>query len=83
MAMHTMWFETHNRNERPATPAALGMSLLGLAGAVSALMAALMIWMLLTAPADIVVAVAAGPSELAGAMFRVVIDAVSGLLAWL
>jgi hypothetical protein len=66
---------------RPAN--GFGLSLLGLAGTMSAVLAVLLMWTLLTAPTEVAVAVAKGPSELAGVLVRVVFDAVRQLLSWL
>jgi hypothetical protein len=68
---------------RRVTAGGFGLSLLGWVGATAAGLAALMIWTLLTAPADVAVAVASGPSTLASAMVRVVFEAVRRLLSWL
>jgi hypothetical protein len=65
------------------TAASFGLSLLGLLGALSAALAALIMWSLLTAPAEVAVAVSKGPSELAGTMLRFVVEAVQRLLSWL
>ena len=65
------------------TGGGFGLSLLGLVGTLSATLATLLMWTLLTAPADVAVAVASGPSALAGALVRVVFDAVRSLLSWL
>lgn len=69
----------------PATRPAngFGLSLLGLAGTLSATVAVLLMWTLLTAPAQVAVAVAQGPAQVAGVLMRVLLDAVSRLLAWL
>jgi hypothetical protein len=65
------------------TSGGFGLSLLGLVGTLSATLAMLLMWTLLTAPTEVAVAVASGPSTLAGALVRVVFDAVRRLLAWL
>jgi hypothetical protein len=64
------------------TAGGFGLSLLGLVGTLSATIATLLIWTLLTAPTEVAVAVASGPSALAGALVRVVFDAVRRLLSW-
>jgi hypothetical protein len=65
------------------TAGGVGLSLLGVVGSGSAALAVLLMWTLLTAPTEIAVAVASGPSALAGTLVRVVFDAVWRLLAWL
>lgn len=64
------------------TAGSFGLSLLGLVGTVSAALAVLLMWTLLTAPTEVAVAVASGPSALAGALVRVVFEAVRRLLSW-
>jgi hypothetical protein len=60
-----------------------GLSFLGLVGTVSATLAVLLMWTLLTAPAQVAVAVAKGPTELAGTLMLVLVEAVRQLLSWL
>jgi len=64
------------------TGGGLGLSLLGFVGTMSAALAALLMWTLLTAPTQVAVGVASGPSALAGVLVRVVFDAVRRLLSW-
>jgi hypothetical protein len=79
---HTMHADAQPLNGH-RTAGGLGLSLLGLVGTVSAALAVLLMWTLLTAPTEVAVAVAGGPSELAGVLVRVVIAVVERLLAWL
>ena len=65
------------------TASGFGLSLLGLVGTMSATVAVLLIWTLLTAPTQVAVAVAQGPSELARMLVRVLFAAVTQLLSWL
>lgn len=65
------------------TGGGLVISAMGLLAAGAAAVASLMIWALLTAPTDVAVAVASGPSELASAVVGLVFEAVGRLLAWL
>jgi hypothetical protein len=65
------------------TASGFGLSLLGLVGTLSATLAVLLMWTLLTAPAQVAVAVAQGPSELASTLVQVLFDAVAQLLSWL
>jgi hypothetical protein len=64
------------------TGGGLGLSLLGAVASLSAALAALLMWTLLTSPTQIAVGVAEGPSALAGVLFNVVVDAVKQLLSW-
>jgi hypothetical protein len=66
---------------RPA--GGFGLSLLGFIGVTSAAVAGLLMWALLTAPAQVSMAVAKGPSALAGVLVQVVFAAVERLLSWL
>jgi hypothetical protein len=59
------------------------ISMLGLLAAGAAALASLMIWTLLTAPTDVAVAVAGGPSEVAEVMLSLVVEALGSLLSWL
>lgn len=65
------------------TAGGLALSLLGFVGSASAILAVLVMWALLTAPSQVTVAVAGGPSELATTLVRLVVDAVRQLLEWL
>ncbi len=67
----------------PRTAGGFGLSLLGLVGTMSATLAVLLMWTLLTAPTQVAVAIAQGPSALAHTLVRVLFDAVAQLLAWL
>ena len=65
------------------TAGGFGLSLLGFVGTLSATLAVLLMWTLLTAPAEVAIAVAQGPSQLARTLFQVLFDAVARLLSWL
>jgi hypothetical protein len=67
----------------PRIGGSFGLSLLGVVGTTSATLAVLLMWTLLTAPTQVAVAVAEGPSQLARTLARVLFDAVVRLLSWL
>jgi hypothetical protein len=67
----------------PRIAGGFGLSLIGVVGTLSLTLAVLLMWTLLTAPAQVAVAVAGGPSELARTLVRVLFDAVARLLSWL
>jgi hypothetical protein len=61
----------------------LGLTLVGLAGLLSAAMATLLMWMLLSSPAEVTTAAAEGVPELLRVVLSALYDAARPLLAWI
>jgi hypothetical protein len=59
------------------------LTLVGLAGLLSAAMATLLMWMLLSSPAEVTTAAAEGVPELLGVVLSALYDAARPLLAWI
>jgi hypothetical protein len=75
-AKTTQW---SGRHEGPA----VGLTIVGLTGLVSAGLAVAFIWALLHAPAEVTTAAAQGVPELLQVVLTAVYDAVRPLLAWI
>jgi hypothetical protein len=66
-------------DERPA----VGLTIVALAGMLSAVTAALLIWTLISSPAEVTTAAADGVPELLHVVLSAVYDAMQPLLAWI